>query len=123
LSKVSQALRESGELEGWEVLGLRFIRSNSYLDAEPVKDDDPYPVVLFSPGNGTNVEFYASIASEIASRGYIVIGINHPHDVAAVELSDGRIAPYDKDQWSLSMSAHQAYTTERINRQPMSPLR
>jgi dienelactone hydrolase len=114
LSKVSQALRESGEVEGWEVLGLRFIRSNSYLDVEPVKDDGPFPVVLFSPGNGTNVEFYASIAGEIASHGYIVVGINHPYDVAAVELSNGSVAPYNTAQWSLSMSAHQAYTAERI---------
>jgi dienelactone hydrolase len=114
LSKVSQALRESGELSGWEVFGLQFVRSNNYLDAEPLKAKGPFPVVLLSPGNGTNAEFYASLASEIASHGYIVVAINHPYDVPAVELSGGSIALYNKSQWSLSMSAHQAYTAERI---------
>lgn len=114
LSKVAEALRESGEVETWEVFGLQFVRSNSYLDAEPVKDQGPFPVVLLSPGNDTNVEFYSSVAGEIASHGYIVVGINHPYDVAAVELSNGSVAPYNKAQWSLSMSAHQAYTAERI---------
>jgi len=114
LSKVSKALMQSGELGWWEVLGLRFIRSNSPLNARPAKDQAPYPVVILSPGNGTNIEFYASLASEIASDGYIVLGLNHPYDVAAVELSSGKVAPYDKDQWLLSQSAHQAYTAERI---------
>jgi len=70
--------------------------------------------VLLSPGNGTNIEFYASLAGEIASHGYIVVGINHPYDVAAVELSGGEIAPYAKDQWSLDIPAHQAYIAGRI---------
>jgi predicted dienelactone hydrolase len=114
LSKVSQALRESGELSGWEVFGLQFVRSNSYLDAEPLQAQGPFPVILLSPGNGTNIEFYANLGSEIASQGYIVVGINHPYDIPAVELSDGSVAPYNKSQWSLNMSAHQAYTAERI---------
>ena len=114
LSKVSQALRESGEMEAWEVFGLEFIRSNGYLDAKPVTAKSSFPVVLLSPGNGTNVELYAGLAGELASHGYIVVGINHPYDVAAVELSNGSVAPYDKAQWSLNMSEHQAYTAERI---------
>lgn len=96
----------------WEVLGLGMLRSSISLDSDPVKE--PFPVVILSPGNGTNIEFYSILASEIASHGYIVIGINHPHDVAAVELSGGEVAPYDKAQWSLDLQAHQAYTADRI---------
>jgi len=114
LSTVSKALAQSGEVEWWEVFGLQFIRSGILLDAEPVKDQTPFPVVLLSPGNGTNIEFYASLASEIASHGYVVVGINHPYDVPAVELSDGEVAPYEKSQWLLDANAHQAYTAERI---------
>ena len=114
LSVVSKALVESGEVARWEVLGLQWIRSNSYFDAWPVKNQGSFPVVLLSPGNGTNIEFYASLASEIVSRGYIVVGINHPYDVAAVELSNGSVAPYDKNQWLLDANAHQVYTAERI---------
>jgi hypothetical protein len=114
LSSVASALVESGEVEAWEVFGLRFIRSQNLLDAGPVRSDMPYPVLILSPGNGTNIEFYTSLASEIASHGYIVVGLNHPYDVPAVELSTGDIAPYNKDQWLLEPSVHQAYSVERI---------
>lgn len=112
LAVLSRELVNSGEVSPWEVLGLRLIRSSSPVDADPIQQ--PFPVVIFSPGNGTNVEFYSILASEVASHGYIVLGINHPYDVAAVELSNGEVAPYDKAQWSLDPQAHRAYTTERI---------
>lgn len=114
LSSMSEALVDSGEVKSWEVFGLRFIRSKIRFDAAPLKAESPFPVVILSPGNGTNIEFYASLAGEIASHGYIVVGLNHPYDVAAVQLSDGRVAPYDKDQWSLEPNVHQTYITERI---------
>src|SRR5688572_11265260 len=114
LSTVSKALAGSGEVEWWEIVGLQFIRSQNQLDAEPAVASTPYPVIILSPGNGTNIEFYTSLASEIVSHGYIVVGLNHPYDVAAVELSNGEVAPYDKDQWLLEPSAHQAYTAKRM---------
>ncbi len=114
LSYLSDALIQSGEVEWWQMMGLQFIRSELPRDAEPIKDQTPFPVMILSPGNGTNIEFYSSLAGEIASHGYIVIGINHPYDVPAVELSNGEIAHYDKDQWSLDITAHQVYTKERI---------
>jgi dienelactone hydrolase len=114
ISTMSGALTESGEVSWWQVQGLRWIRSNSKLDAIPLKGSHPYPVVIFSPGNGTNIELYSSLAGEIASHGYLVLGLNHPYDVPAVELSDGRVALYDKEQWSLDPSAHQVYTAERM---------
>jgi predicted dienelactone hydrolase len=49
-------------------------------------------VVLLSPGNATNAEFYASFAEGLASHGIVVVGINHPYDVAAVALADGSVA-------------------------------
>lgn len=93
---------------------MRFIRSEIHFDASPVKTEGPFPVGILSPGNGTNIEFYTSLAGEIASHGYIVVGINHPYDVPAVELSDSRVVPYDRDQWLLDAKAHQAYSAERI---------
>ncbi|HEX2992480.1 MAG TPA: hypothetical protein VHO49_17480 [Anaerolineales bacterium] len=113
LPAISNALVQSREVAWWEVKDLRFIRSDSRVDARPLKDRAPYPVVLVLPGNATNIEFYSVLASEIASHGYIVVGLNHPYDVPAVELSNGQIAPYDKEQWSLDPAAHQAYTRER----------
>jgi hypothetical protein len=114
LSTVSKELAGSGEVKWWEIFGLQFIRSQNQRDAELAEGSTPYPVIIFSPGNGTNIEFYTSLASEIASHGSIVVGLNHPYDVAGVELSNGEVALYDKDQWSLEPSAHQAYTAQRM---------
>ena len=114
ISSLSGALIQSGEVQWWQAFGLRFIPSEMRFDAKPVKMQHAFPIVILSPGNGTNIEFYASLAGEIASHGYIVLGLNHPYDVPAVELSDGRVAPYDKDQWMLDAEAHQAYIAERI---------
>ena len=114
LPTISDELVQSGEVAAWEVFGLRLIRSNFNLDAEPIKNQEAFPVVLLSPGNGTNIELYSSLAGAIASQGYIVVGINHPYDVAAVELSNGRVAPYDKEQWLLDAKAHQAYIAARM---------
>ena len=114
LSTVSKSLIESGEVSAWEVYGLRFIRSHNSLDAKPAQSAKPYPIVIFSPGNGTNAELYTVLASELASHGYVVIGLNHPHDIAAVELSNHEVAPFYKEQWSMKMSDHAAFIAERI---------
>ena len=110
---IAGELVDSGEVAAWQGYGLRWIRTASLLEARPVRDQGPFPVVLLAPGNGTNVELYSSLANELASHGFIVVGINHPYDVAAVQLSDGSVAPYDKGQWSLDVAAHQAYIAER----------
>ena len=48
-----------------------------------------FPVVLFSPAEGTTRLFYSVIAQTIASSGYIVITIDAPYDVDIVEYPDG----------------------------------
>jgi hypothetical protein len=48
------------------------------------------PIVLFSPGAGTNVAFYTGLIEELASRGYVVAGIDHTFD-AVVQFPDGRM--------------------------------
>lgn len=114
ISQLSETLVRSGEVAWWQTLGLRFVRSDSRLDARPVYDQGSLPVILLSPGNGTNIEFYSALAAEIASHGYVVVGLNHPYDVPVVELSGGRIAPYNRQQWEMTPADHQAYSAERI---------
>lgn len=51
-----------------------------------------WPVVLFSPGYGAPRAFYATLAADLASRGYVVLALDHPYEVAVTELADGRLA-------------------------------
>ncbi|KAL3419614.1 PAF acetylhydrolase [Phlyctema vagabunda] len=50
------------------------------------------PVVLFSPGGNTTRFYYSALASEVASRGYSVITIDHPFETDIVEFTDGTVA-------------------------------
>jgi dienelactone hydrolase len=92
LPAVASALEQSGEVSALEVKGMRYVRSRERVDARVDAGGAPYPVVILSPGNGTNVEFYDAIAGDLASHGYVVLGMDHPYDVAAVILADGTAA-------------------------------
>jgi predicted dienelactone hydrolase len=55
-----------------------------------------HPVVLFSHGLGVPSAFHTSLHEELASRGYIVVGIDHTFD-APVEFPDGRVEDQKPD--------------------------
>ena len=92
LSTISDGLKEAGEVNWVAAWALRYVRTHAYPAAPVSGTSARYPVVVFSPGNSSNLEFYSSYLEDLASHGYIVVGINHPYDVAAVELSDGTVA-------------------------------
>lgn len=113
LAHVSAELSASGEVAPAEVFGLRFIRSHERQEASISTIAASYPVILLSPGNGTNIEFYTAIADEFASFGYIVIGLNHPYDVAAVTLQDSNVAQFVEGPFELQ--ARQPWVKGRID--------
>lgn len=114
LDRVAQNLVESGAIAPFELMGLRLIRSRSLWNAQISGAQAAYPIILLSPGNETNAQFYAGIAGELASHGYIVVGINHPYDVGAVELADGRVAQFDDGHWPSEIGERHPFVVERI---------
>jgi dienelactone hydrolase len=52
-----------------------------------------HPVVLFSPGFGVSRAFYTVLVEDLASRGFVVVAIDHPYDAQVVEFPDGRLVP------------------------------
>jgi dienelactone hydrolase len=48
-----------------------------------------FSVVLFSPGFGGSISLHTFYALELASRGFIVVGINHPGSCVGTMLTDG----------------------------------
>ena len=97
LKQVSKTLSQSGDVSKFEVVGMGFVPSRERLNARLSDAQATWPVVLMSPGNGTNVEFYDSIAADLASHGFVVIGLNHPYDAASVMLSTGKPAVHPSD--------------------------
>ena len=95
LARIEAGLIESGELNSIEAAALGWVRSHSFENVPIDASVERYPLLVLSPGNATNVEFYGSLAEDLASNGYVVIGLNHPYQVTAMALSDGSIAVYD----------------------------
>lgn len=67
------------------------IDTHAVRDAAVNTDVAHWPVVLFSPGYGATRSFYTSLLTDLASRGVIVLAIDHPYEAAVTELDDGRI--------------------------------
>lgn len=70
--------------------GLAHANANATEDAAP--SHGSFPVVIASPGSGSTRWLMTSWAEEVASHGFIVIGIDHPYDSAGAELADGTTA-------------------------------
>ncbi|MEV0619387.1 alpha/beta hydrolase [Nonomuraea sp. NPDC050404] len=65
-------------------------RTNAVKDAEPT--GRKLPLVVLSPGFTRSVNALTSLAEDLASRGYVVAGIDHTYENYATTLADGRIA-------------------------------
>lgn len=68
----------------WTGAGLRLVTraigSHSVAGAPLATGESRYPVVLFSPGGGNPVHFYAALLEELASHGYIAVAVEPTYD-------------------------------------------
>lgn len=65
--------------------------THAALDAPVSTARAGWPVVIFSPGYGAPRAVYAGLLADLASRGYVVIALDHPYESAIVQLADGRV--------------------------------
>jgi predicted dienelactone hydrolase len=70
---------------------LETVKLSAKADAAPLARRGGWPVVLFSPGFGVERELYAGLVEDLASHGYVVVAIDHPHDGSIVEFPDGHV--------------------------------
>jgi dienelactone hydrolase len=68
---------------------LARVRTNAQVRAPVARGR--HPVVLFSPGYSTPRALYASLLEDLASRGYVVVAIDHTHETPVLEFPGGRI--------------------------------
>jgi len=71
---------------------LDAIVTNSRVGTPVATRQGGLPVVLFSPGYGGMRSWYTSALEDLASHGYVVVGIDHTYDSEVVEFPDSRIA-------------------------------
>ena len=58
-------------------------------NAVPLHRAGGWPVVLFSTGYGIERQLYTGLVQDLASHGYVVVAIDHPHDANIVSFPDG----------------------------------
>jgi Platelet-activating factor acetylhydrolase, isoform II len=73
-------------------LGTMKFECHSFENAPVAAFQPIYPVIIFSQA-GFSVLSYSAIIEEIASYGYVIVGINHTYDAPVTVFSDGRVVP------------------------------
>ncbi|MAW94095.1 MULTISPECIES: hypothetical protein [unclassified Leeuwenhoekiella] len=72
-----------------------------------------FPVLIFSHGYGSKATGYYALLSEIASRGYIVINMNHTYESLGTTFPDGSEVYFDY-AWQQQIAADQMQTITPI---------
>ena len=70
---------------------VEFPVTHAYADAPVRPRRGGRPVVLYSPGLGGERIETTAIVEDLASRGYVVVTVDHVHDSSFVELPDGSV--------------------------------
>jgi predicted dienelactone hydrolase len=67
------------------------IRTNSIADAAVSPEQPSYPVVIMRPGGGASTTEFTTLAEDLASHGYVVVGFDAPYRTGVVVFPDGRV--------------------------------
>ncbi|WP_431964001.1 alpha/beta hydrolase family protein [Nocardia sp. bgisy134] len=106
--------RRVSQIPSFLMRGYDRIDTHADDRASLARDRDRWPVVLFSPGYGAPRAFHTGLVADLASRGFVVLAVDHPYEAAVVELADGRLAtavddfPADDAAGERYMSVRQA---------------
>ncbi len=70
---------------------LSKVRAHSRRDADPAPRPRSFPVLVVRGGASSAVWNYASLAQDLASHGYVVVGFDAPYRTGVVVFPDGRV--------------------------------
>ncbi len=92
---IPTAMRTAGwsqsGLLGWLTHDLSRVHAHSTDNGEVLPAEAPYPVAILRGGASAPVVNYTTIAEDLASHGYIVVGIDAPYRTGVVVFPDGRV--------------------------------
>jgi len=70
---------------------LSLVRAHSTPDPDISSEQRSYPVVIMRAGGGALTTDYTTLAEDLASHGYIVVGFDAPYRTFVVVLPDNRV--------------------------------
>lgn len=71
---------------------LSGIGTHSWVNAPPANNDDGWPILIYTPGGSVPRNFGTAVVEDLASRGYVVVAVDHTYEASAVQFPDGRVA-------------------------------
>ena len=86
--------KEWAPTAGFLGLNVAGLRSHAVSNAAVSADSTAYPVLLLSPSGFTPL-LLSAIAEELASHGFVVVGVNHTYEATVTAFADGRVVPMD----------------------------
>jgi dienelactone hydrolase len=75
-------------------------RTHATADGAVSSGSTSYPLLLLTHGLGVNAMAYSMLAEDLASHGYVVVGIDHPYLAFAVPFPDDRVILFAQREWS-----------------------
>jgi hypothetical protein len=70
---------------------LSLVRTHSTSDPDVSPEQGSYPVVIMRAGGGALTTDFTTLAEDLASHGYIVMGFDAPYRTIVTVLPDGRV--------------------------------
>ncbi|MFC7534408.1 alpha/beta hydrolase family protein [Actinoplanes sp. GCM10030250] len=70
---------------------LSSVRTHARTGLDALPQHRGWPLVVLSPGFSFPRSSLTSLAEDLASRGYVVAGVDHTYEAAAVTFPDGRV--------------------------------
>ena len=67
------------------------VHAHSIRDADVSSGERSYPVVIMRAGASSEVWNYSTLAEDLASHGYVVVGFDAPYRTGVVVFPDGRV--------------------------------
>lgn len=78
-----------------QIAELSSVITDASLDAPLLQNHAPYPALFFSPGLGLLRQQDTFMFEYLASRGFIIVSIDHPKTSMFTEKADGTFVLYD----------------------------
>jgi len=101
--------RNSGVLMGQLLTrDLALVRTHSTPDPDVSPEQRSYPVVILRAGGGALTTDFTTLAEDLASHGYIVVGFDAPYRTFVVVLLDNRVVIRPPANDPENLSADQA---------------